>query len=148
MPEARSTTESRERLETFAHGSDIGVRGIGASAESAFEQAARALTSVVTDVAAVEPRQPVEIAARSEDREVLLVDFLNALIFEMASRRMVFGRFEVRIRDGALAATAWGEPVDVARHRPVVEPKGATFTRLSVRQGDDGAWAAQCVIDV
>lgn len=148
MATRRIVPGPREGFETFAHGSDIGVRGFGATAEAAFEQAAHALTSVVTDPAAVEPRMEVEIACRADDREVLLVDFLNALVFEMASRTAVFGRFTVRMRDGSLTATAAGETVDVARHRPVVEPKGATFTQLSVRRAEDGTWLAQCVIDV
>src|SRR5574340_1133755 len=45
---------------------------------------------------------------------------------------------EVRPRDAVqldgnrLSAQAWGEPVDVARHRPAVEIKGATYTALRV----------------
>lgn len=35
--------------EHFEHGADIGVRGIGATKASAFEQAALALTGVITD---------------------------------------------------------------------------------------------------
>ena len=45
----RTVPEPRERFETYAHGTDIGVRGIGGSAESAIEQTACALTSIVTD---------------------------------------------------------------------------------------------------
>ena len=66
----------------------------------------------------------------------------------MATRNMLFGRFSVRVAGGTLAATAWGEPVDRARHRPAVEIKGATYTALSVTQRGDGAWVAQCVVDV
>ncbi|HET20312.1 MAG TPA: archease, partial [Chromatiales bacterium] len=60
---------------------------------------------------------------------------------------MLFGRFEVRIETGRLRATAWGEPVDQARHQPAVEVKGATLTQLAVRQEGD-LWVAQCVVDV
>jgi SHS2 domain-containing protein len=38
--------------------------------------------------------------------------------------------------------------VDVARHQPAVEVKGATFTELKVRRTDQGEWLAQCVVDV
>jgi len=40
----------------------------------------------------------VECEAASD--EVLFADWLNALVYEMAVRQMIFGRFEVRI-DGA-----------------------------------------------
>jgi SHS2 domain-containing protein len=134
--------------EHFAHGADVGVRGIGATREEAFEQVALALTAVVTEPAGVAGREPVKIEREAPDDELLLADWLNALIYEMATRRLLFGRFAVRLRDHRLEATAWGEPLERARHRPVVEVKGATYTALSVAQRDDGAWVAQCVVDV
>jgi SHS2 domain-containing protein len=136
------------RWETFGHGSDVGVRGYGPTPAAAFEQAALALTSLVADLDGVEASSKVELACRADDLELLLVDFLNALIFEMATRRMLFGRFEVRLDGFDLRASAVGEPVDAARHQPAVEPKGATYTALSVRRSDDGCWLAQCVVDV
>ena len=68
--------------------------------------------------------------------------------YEMATRRMLFVRFEVAIDGEALTGRAWGEPIDVARHQPTVEVKGATFTELRVWQSSDGQWHAQCVVDV
>jgi SHS2 domain-containing protein len=47
-----------------------------------------------------------------------------------------------------LQATAWGEPVDVRRHDPAVEVKAATYNSLYVGRREDGAWIAQCVLDV
>ena len=61
---------------------------------------------------------------------------------------MLFGRFAVVLDDHALAAQAWGEPLDRLRHRPAVEVKGATYTALSVARRPDGMWVAQCVVDV
>jgi SHS2 domain-containing protein len=134
--------------EHFAHGADIGVRGIGATREEAFAQAALALTAVMTDPARVAPKQAVEIRCEAPDDELLFTDWLNALIYEMATRNALFGRFEVRLHDHRLEATAWGEPLDRERHRPAVEIKGATYTAMSVARRVDGAWVAQCVVDV
>ncbi len=136
------------RWEHFEHRADIGVRGLGATREAAFEQAALALTAVVAEPKAVVPRTALAVACSAPDDALLFCDWLNALIFEMATRRMLFSRFEVRIADGRLDAVAWGEPVDVPRHRPAVEIKGATFTGLEVRRLADGSWLAQCVVDV
>lgn len=133
--------------EHFEHEADIGVRGRGATLAEAFAQAALALTAIVTDPTLVAPRIPVAIRCEAPDPEFLLVDWLNALIYEMATRHMLFSRYEVRIEGDRLEATAWGEPVDRSRHQPAVEPKGATFTALQVaRQGEE--WIAQCVVDV
>jgi tRNA nucleotidyltransferase (CCA-adding enzyme) len=70
------------------------------------------------------------------------------VIYEMATRHMLFGAFDVRITDHELRATAWGEPVEVVRHRPAVEPKGATMTALRVAREPDASWLAQTVLDV
>lgn len=134
--------------EHFEHGADIGVRGVGTTRDEAFEQAALALTAVVTDPAGVAQDTAVELRCEAPDDELLFADWLNALIYEMATRRLVFGRYSVRIADRRLAATAWGEALDRERHRPVVEVKAATYTELSVARRDDGTWVAQCVVDV
>jgi SHS2 domain-containing protein len=134
--------------EHFHHRADIGVRGLGETPQQAFAQAALALTGVICDPADVVPKRAVAIRSEAPDLEILLVDWLNALVYEMAVRRMLFSRFEVSIGEGSLTATAWGEPVEVARHQPAVEVKGATYTELSVRQLADGRWLAQCVVDV
>jgi protein archease len=138
---------SRTRWEHFPHDADVGVRGFGTTPSQAFEQAALALTAVVTR-AQVEPLSAVEVRCDAPDLELLFVDWLNAIIYEMAVRRMLFARFDVRIEDTKLEATLWGEPVDVARHAPACEPKGATYTALRVAQEADGFWSAACVVDV
>ncbi len=83
--------------EHFAHGADIGVRGVGTTKGEAFEQAALALTAVLTDPDGVAATTTVDIRSEAPDDELLLVDWLNALIFEMTTRKMVFGRFAVTI---------------------------------------------------
>ncbi|HXU92585.1 MAG TPA: archease [Gallionella sp.] len=136
------------RWEHFAHESDIGVRGIGASCAEAFEQAAVALTAIVTDPVGVMQTSKIELSCESPDMELLLADWLNAVIYEMATRHMLFSRYQVRLEGGHLDASAWGEAVELSRHRPAVEPKGATYTALTVSQQKDGNWLAQCVVDV
>jgi tRNA nucleotidyltransferase (CCA-adding enzyme) len=139
---------TKSYFELFPHGADVGVRGVGPSLASAFEQAALALTSAVTDPAGVAAREAVAISCEATDDRFLLLDWLNALVYEMAVRRMVFGSFTVSINGHHLHGHAWGEPIDRARHMPVVEPKGATLTALKVERGDNGAWIAQCIVDV
>lgn len=135
------------RWEHFDHGADIGVRGIGPTKAAAFAQTARAMTAVVTDLVTVRVIEPVEVRCDAPDDLILLVDFLNVLIYEMATRNMLFARFEIDLGDGRLKATAWGEGVDSRRHRPAVEVKGATLTAGAV-EFRDGCWVAQCVVDL
>jgi SHS2 domain-containing protein len=134
--------------EHFRHGADIGVRGLGRTKADAFAEAAVALTAVVTDPASVLSRASVAVSCEAPDDEVLLIDWLNGIVYEMAVRHMLFGNFHVTIAETRLRGEACGEPIDVRRHRPAVEVKGATFTELEVAQGADGLWRAQCVLDV
>ena len=134
-------------FENFAHDADTGVRGRGATLAEALANAGRALTAVVTDPESVREVLSVEIACTAPDPETLLFDWLNAIVFEMATRRVLFARYDVRVDGAKLAARAFGEPVEVARHHPAVEVKGATWTGLRVvREG--GSWVAECVVDV
>jgi len=139
---------TQERWEHFHHQADIGVRGFGPTKEAAFEQAALATMAVMTDPRLVQAQDMIPITCEAPDDELLLADWLNALVYEMAHRKMLFSRFEVRINGHRLSANVWGEKVEVARHEPAVEIKGATYTELRVRPTDDGGWVAQCVVDV
>ena len=140
--------ESRPHWEHFSHGADIGVRGIGTTKAEAFEQAALALTAVLTDPPQVIARREVVIEREATDSEALLVEWLNALVYEMAVRGMIFCRFAVHLEGNSLRGSAWGEEIDIARHEPAVEVKGATYTSLFVGQNSGGYWVAQCVVDV
>ncbi len=134
-------------FENFAHDADIGVRGRGATLAEALANVGRALTAVVTDPDSVREVLSVEIACAANDPEELLFDWLNALVFEMATRRILFARYEVKVDGARLAARAFGEPVEVSRHHPAVEVKGATWTGLRVAR-QAGTWVAECVVDV
>lgn len=147
MPAPPLTMAKPDRWEHFEHGADIGVRGLGASKAAAFEQAALALTAVITDPDRVAAREAVQIHCEAPDDELLLADWLNALVYEMAVRHMLFGRFTVRLAGHRLDAQALGEAASVARHHPAVEVKGATYTALRVAPAE-GGWLAQTVVDV
>ena len=148
MSHSAAAPESKAGWEHFPHDADAGVQGWGATPAQAFEQAAYALTAIITH-AEVKPQVLVQVRCEAPDLELLLVEWLNAIIYEMAIRKMLFGRFAVRRIEGArLEGALWGEPVDVERHAPACEPKGATYTALRVAENPDGAWSAACIVDV
>ena len=146
MPEG---AVSAGHWEHYAHDADVGVRGHGDSKAEAFRQAALGMMALAVEAGTVESRTQVGIACQAPDDVVLLVDWLNAVILEMAADGLVFGDFAVKTRNGALSAQASGEPVERSRHAVGVELKGATFTDAAVRQDPEtGAWTAQCIVDV
>ena len=138
----------QDHWEHFEHSADIGVRGFGSTKAAAFEQAALALTGIVTRPDAVQARERITITCEAPNDEMLLVDWLNAIVYQMAVRRMLFGRFEVQLDGHHLHGQAWGEPSSVQRHHPAVEVKGATFTALRVEPVASGGWLVQTVMDV
>ena len=105
------------RWEHFPHGADVGVRGFGATKAESFEQAALALTAVIADPADIEPREAVTLECEAPDDELLLAEWLNSLIYEMATRKMLFARFAVRFDGPGLVGQAWGEPPPVGAPR-------------------------------
>lgn len=137
----------RGSYELFPHQADVGIRGRGPTKVDAFAQGGVALTAIVTAPSSVAPKMPVQLRCGAPNDVTLFVDWINALIFEMAVRKMLFARFDVAIEKDDLLATAWGDVVDRERHEPAAEPKGATYTLARVDHDADG-WLAQCVVDV
>jgi tRNA nucleotidyltransferase (CCA-adding enzyme) len=138
----------KRHWEHVEHDADIGLRATAASREGLFEAMAEALTALITDPGKVRTEKSVQIRCEAPDDALLLVDWLNALVYEMATRRMLFGDWRVTIDGHALDAVAIGETVDRERHEPVVEVKGATYTALSVSEDNAGVWHGQCIVDV
>jgi SHS2 domain-containing protein len=148
-PELRApTAPAPDRWEHYPHDADVGVRGYGETRAKAFEQAALAMVAIVADPRSAAATETVDVDCEAPDDELLLVDWLNALIYEMATRRLCFGRFSVRLQGHRLHGRAFGERVDPAKHELGVELKGATYTDLRVAREPTGRWVAQCVVDV
>lgn len=147
IPKSANKLDASTGWELLPHDADVRVHGWGPTPETAFEQAALALAATVTDAEIIE-KTAVTVTCDAPDVELLLVEWLNAVIYEMAVSGMLFGRFEVRIDGSRLEGALWGEPADQARHRPACEPKGATYTALHVAEDAQGRWSATCVVDV
>lgn len=136
------------RWEHFRHESDIGIRGLGGSVEQAFEQAGLALSAAICDLDAIRQERLETVSCKACSLEMLFLEWIDTIIFSIATRKMLFSDYRVRIDACRLSADMWGEPINWQRHAPVVEPKGATLTELSVTRTAGGLWRAQCVVDV
>ena len=133
------------------HTADIAVRAWGGTVGEAFAEAARALIGAMVSLEWVRPMTSRAFALRGSSLELLLVDWLAALVAEKDVSGLVFARFDVDIvEDGPeveLRASAWGEPLDPARHEPRLEVKGISLLGLRVRV-DGETWFAEYVADV
>ncbi len=142
------SVKNENNWEHFSHKADMGIRGVGQTKAGAFEQAALAMTAIITDLEKIEPKYKIQVSCKADDDEILFVDWLSKIIYEMDKRKMLFSRFKVKIDKGNLSATAWGENIDLKKHTPTVEVKAATYSELRVYKDKNGNWVAQCVVDV
>ncbi len=136
------------RWDHIKHDTHIGLCGIGATPAQALEQTALAMSAAITDLDAIRPLVKIEVSCMARALDTLLFDWLNLLVYEMTVGKMLFSRFSVDIAGGRLFGLAWGEKVDLERHRPATAIKAATRTALDVKQYANGEWVAQCVVDV
>jgi len=133
--------------EHFAHQADIGIRGRGRTPAQAFEQAAIGLMAIMSDPKTIRPLRCFSLECRSTSLELLFLEWLNQVIYEVETKHMLFRYFRITMTESTLYADLWGEPIDLKKHQPKTAPKAATYHKLSVEQ-TQGRWYAQAVIDV
>ncbi|MFI4938676.1 MAG: archease [Candidatus Berkiellales bacterium] len=136
-----------KKWELFSHDADMGIRGEGDTVEQAFAMAAMALTAVVIEPSKVPQSKEIALDLKEEGLDFLFYEWINHLIYEMDTQKMLFSHFEVKINQGKLSAKIKGEEIKNIHEDFGVEIKGATFTELKVFQ-QNNHWVAQCVVDI
>ena len=134
-------------FEVIEHTADVGIIAYGRSLEELFANAAVGMMSFLIDVTSVRLLQQRTLTADADDREGLLIAWLNELLVLLNADGFVPGRLTVRDLTGTqLRADVAGEPVDPARHRFHLDVKAATYHGLEIKH--DGLWQARVIFDV
>ncbi|HOK35154.1 MAG TPA: archease [Candidatus Pacearchaeota archaeon] len=138
--------------EQFEHEADVGVRGYGKTIKEAFENGAKAMFSVMVNLAKVEPKKEIKIECEADNLEELFVEWLNNLLSEAGIQNLVFNKFKINEikktnSEYKLFGSAWGEELNPAKHKPEVEVKAATYSQLKVKKKND-QYIAQTIVDV
>jgi len=134
--------------ETFDHTADLGLRIRAPDLNTLFAEAGEALfAAIVEDLGTIEARQRLEIELSAEERDYLLFDWLKELLYQFDTEHFLFGRFDVRVTDSRLQATAWGERLDPPRHQLAHEVKAVTYHGLRLERTNDG-WLAEVIVDI
>lgn len=90
----------------------------------------------------------IEIEVEAEDREALLVEWLNELLYQFETQKVLPRRFEVDVfGENRAVGKAFGEALDPERHRCALEVKAVTFHMLKFEKVGD-SWEAQIIFDV
>jgi SHS2 domain-containing protein len=134
--------------ETFDHTADLGLRITAADLNTLFEEAARALFSIIVELLdSVQPVRCIDIVLQADDLEYLFFDWLNRLLFLFDAEHLLLSRFTVKVDEQGLKGQAWGEPLDRARHELEHEVKAITHHQLKVEKTDTG-WLAEVIVDI
>lgn len=130
------------------HTADMGIAAEAATLPELFAEAARGLLLLLGGEPAADETNTVYVTVSGGDREELLVNWLNELLFLFETRRFYLARVEKIALDGlTLTAELLGEPIDPQRHSFAREAKAATHHRLRLEPGPHG-WSAQVYLDL
>ena len=134
--------------ETFEHTADLGLRIRAADLDTLFVEAAQCLFgAVVEDLATVRPTKKIDVQLEGDEIDYLLFDWLRELLYHLDAEHLLFGKFEARVTATGLTASAWGEPLDRARHNLEHEVKAITYHGLRVEKVGD-VWEAEIIVDI
>jgi len=134
-------------FEIVNHTADVGIIAYGADLKQAFANAARSLFSLITELDDVREILYRDIELTATDKESLLVEWLNELIYRFDTENIIFKRFDITELDNTrLRARSYGEEVDNSRHELRTGVKAATYHLLKVDK-DDG-YKIQVILDI
>ena len=122
------------RYRLIPHTADMGLFAYGKSLDEAFANAALGMFAVMTDLRKVRETEERHISITEKDKEGLLFEWLNRLLYLFDVEHLIFKRFEVGISGTSLRARCYGEKFDPSRHRMSIGVKSATYYLLEVRE--------------
>lgn len=123
------------RFEIIDHTADIGIAAYGADLKEAFANSAYAMFSLMAELEAVEERTWRDIEVTAPDQEVLLVAWLNELLYLSDVEYIIFKRFDItNLDEKQLRARAYGEKSDLLRHDLKTPIKAATYHMLEIKK--------------
>ena len=139
---------SKKGFEFIDHTGDIGIRMFGRDREAVFEQAAKALFHIITDLDTIHTEESRKILVESDSWEPLLIAWLNEFIYLFDTQGMLFRDFQISFLDGRrIEALAGGEAYARDRHPIKTTVKGATYHRLRIFQ-QGGIWVGEVILDI
>ena len=134
--------------EVFEHTADLGLRVRAPDLDTLFTEAAQGLFAlIVENLEDVRPVRQMTFHIKGQDREYLLFDWLNEILFTFDTEHLLLSQFTVRVGETGLEAEARGETLDPARHRLDHEVKAITYHGLKVKETAEG-WLAEVIVDI
>jgi SHS2 domain-containing protein len=138
----------KKDFEIIEHTADAGVRSYGETLEEAFVNIARGMTSLIVRPETIKENICREINISAPDRETLMVEWLNELIYYFDTENIVFKKFDiVHLTSSEIKVRCFGERIDRTIHEVERGIKAATYYMLKVERNSDG-YSAQAFFDI
>ena len=138
----------KRAFEIIDHVADVGIIAYGTDARELFSNAAVAMFSLITELESVEEKLHLDLEVSSEDRDSLLVEWLNELIYLFDVKHILFNRFDIEsLTHNELKATCYGDNFDPMKHAIKIGVKAATYHMLRLDKDGDG-YKAQIIFDI
>jgi SHS2 domain-containing protein len=133
------------------HTADLGIEVEAASREELFADAARGLYETVLELAPAPPLTSGEVELSAPALDLLLVAWLEELLFRLDAHYEVWLRCSVTLDEStsgwALRAELAGGPLDPRRDAFKVQVKAITYHGLEVARHEAG-WRARVLFDI
>ncbi len=136
------------------HTADVGLDVRAPTLDSLFIDAAAGLFDVITDVSRIEARDECALEVSAEAPDLLLVAWLEELLYRFDTAGELFARGEARVAGDGGDGHAWslrahmrGERFDPARHPLKVQVKAITYHALELARDEHG-WRARVIFDL
>jgi SHS2 domain-containing protein len=135
-------------FEIIEHTADIGIVAYGTDIKQVFANAALGLFNLMADLDNLKESVKRDIELSAEDIEVLLVQWLNELIYISEVEHILFKRFEINeLINTRLKATCFGEKIKAGQHRLKREIKAATYHMLKLNK-ENGRYQVRIIFDI
>jgi len=144
-------SNERKGFEYLDHTADVYIKAYGKDLNEAFENAARAMFNIMTDIEKISPKIVREMNIKENDLEALLYSWLENLLILFDSEGLIFSKFEVKIEKEngyySLKGKAWGEEFDPKKHPSKTEVKAVTYSLMEIHE-EEGNSYVKFVLDI
>lgn len=135
-------------FEVIEHTADVGLKIYGKDLKQLFVNAAKGLLSLIIEFEEVDSDSEIEIKLNEENREELLVSWLNELIFQFSAHSFISKEFRIEeITNSKIKAKVLGEKISLPKHKILSEIKAATYHELEIKKVDMG-FEARVILDI
>ena len=139
-----------KKFKYLEHTADAKFKAYGKTIEEAFSNAALAVFNIMVDTEKVEPKIKKEIKITGKNKETLLFDFIDELLFFLDSENFILQKIEklnIFEKGGIynLKATAAGDEID-KKYTVSGIVKAITYNEMEITE-KNGIWIITAVVD-